>query len=63
MRLLANTKEWSIRNTWIKSGQKAKQFFTKSLSRQSGVAKCAVRNFKNGKNICKNCTEPSSARS
>ena len=31
----------------------AKQFFTKSLSRQSGVAKCAVRNFKNRKNTIK----------
>ena len=31
----------------------AKHFFTKSLSRQSGVAKCAVRNFKNRKNTIK----------
>jgi len=29
----------------------AKQFSTRSLSRQSGVAKCAIRNFKKGKNI------------
>ena len=28
----------------------AKQFSTKLLSRQSGVAECAIRNFKNGKN-------------
>jgi hypothetical protein len=27
-----------------------KQFSTKLLSRQSRVAKCAIRNFKNGKN-------------
>ena len=31
----------------------AKQFSTKSLSRQSGVAKCAIINFKNGKNTIK----------
>ena len=28
----------------------AKQFSTKLLSRESGVAECAIRNFKNGKN-------------
>lgn len=31
----------------------AKQFSTKLLSRQSRVAKCAIRNFKNGKNTIK----------
>ena len=31
----------------------AKQFSTKRLSRQSGVAKCAIRNFKNGKDTIK----------
>jgi hypothetical protein len=31
----------------------AKQFSTKSLSRQSGVAKCAIISFKNGKNTIK----------
>ena len=31
----------------------AKQFSTKSLSRQSGVAKCAIINFKKGKNTIK----------
>src|SRR5258705_7479007 len=31
----------------------AKQFSTKRLSRHSGVAECAIRNFKNGKNIIK----------
>ena len=31
----------------------AKQFSTRSLSRQSGVAKCAIMNFKNGKNTIK----------
>jgi hypothetical protein len=31
----------------------AKQFSTKLLSRQSGVAKCAIRHFKNGKNTIK----------
>jgi hypothetical protein len=34
----------------------AKQFSTKLLSRQSGVAKCAIRTFKNGKNTIKPCT-------
>ena len=28
----------------------AKQFSTKLLSRQARLAKCAIRNFKNGKN-------------
>jgi len=32
---------------------KAKQFSTKLLSRQSRVAECAIRNFKNGKNTIK----------
>jgi hypothetical protein len=31
----------------------AKQFSTKLLSRQSGVAECAIRNFKKGKNTIK----------
>jgi len=31
----------------------AKQFSTRSLSRQSGVAKCAIINFKNGRNTIK----------
>jgi hypothetical protein len=31
----------------------AKRFSTRSLSRQSGVAKCAIMNFKNGKNTIK----------
>jgi hypothetical protein len=31
----------------------AKQFSTKLLSQQSRVAKCAIRNFKNGKNVIK----------
>src|ERR1019366_3109388 len=31
----------------------AKQFSTKLLSRQSRIAKCAIRNFKNGKNVIK----------
>ena len=31
----------------------AKQFSTKLLSRKSGVAECAIRNFKNGKNTIK----------
>ena len=31
----------------------AKQFSTRSLSRQSGVAKCAIMNFKKGKNTIK----------
>jgi hypothetical protein len=31
----------------------AKQFSTKLLSRQSGVAECAIRHFKNGKNTIK----------
>jgi hypothetical protein len=31
----------------------AKQFSTKRLSRQSRVAECAIRNFKNGKNTIK----------
>ena len=31
----------------------AKQFSIRSLSRQSGVAKCAIRNFKNGQNTIK----------
>ena len=31
----------------------AKQFSTKLLSRQSKVAKCAIRNFKNGQNTIK----------
>jgi hypothetical protein len=30
---------------------KAKQFSTKLLSRKSAVAECAIRNFKNGKNV------------
>ena len=34
----------------------AKQFSTKLLSRQSGVAKCAIRNFKKGKNTIKPLT-------
>lgn len=34
----------------------AKQFSTKLLSRQSGVAKCAIRNFKRGKNTIKSLT-------
>jgi hypothetical protein len=34
----------------------AKQFSTKLLSRQSRVAECAIRNFKNGKNTIKPCT-------
>jgi hypothetical protein len=29
---------------------KAKEFSTKRLSRQSGLAECAIRNFKNGEN-------------
>ena len=29
MRLLANTNEWSIRNTWIKSGRKRSNFLPK----------------------------------
>jgi hypothetical protein len=33
--------------------EQAKQFSTKLLSRQSGVAKCAIRNFKSGKNTIK----------
>ncbi|HKE32434.1 MAG TPA: hypothetical protein VKD65_11970 [Candidatus Angelobacter sp.] len=31
----------------------AKQFSTKLLSRQSRVAECAIRHFKNGKNTIK----------
>jgi hypothetical protein len=31
----------------------AKQFSTKLLSRQSGVAECAIRKFKNGRNTIK----------
>ena len=31
----------------------AKEFSTKLLSRQSRVAECAIRNFKNGKNTIK----------
>jgi hypothetical protein len=31
----------------------AKQFSTKRLHRKSGVAECAIRNFKNGKNTIK----------
>jgi transposase-like protein len=31
----------------------AKQFSNKRLSRQSGVAKCAIINFKSGKNTIK----------
>jgi hypothetical protein len=31
----------------------AKQFSTKLLSRQSRVAECAIRHFKNGKNVIK----------
>jgi hypothetical protein len=31
----------------------AKQFSTKLLSRKSGVAECAIRHFKNGKNVIK----------
>jgi hypothetical protein len=31
----------------------AKQFSNKFLSRQSGVARCAIMNFKNGKNTIK----------
>jgi transcriptional regulator with XRE-family HTH domain len=31
----------------------AKQFSTRSLCRQSGVAKCAIINFKKGKNTIK----------
>ena len=31
----------------------AKQFSTRSLSRQSGVAKCAIINLKKGKNTIK----------
>jgi hypothetical protein len=34
----------------------AKQFSTKRLSRQSRVAECAIRSFKNGKNAIKPCT-------
>jgi hypothetical protein len=34
----------------------AKQFSTKLLSRQSGVAECAIRNFKEGKNTIKSRT-------
>jgi hypothetical protein len=34
----------------------AKQFSTKLLSRQSRVAECAIRNFKNGKNTIKSRT-------
>jgi hypothetical protein len=34
----------------------AKQFSTRSLSRQSGVAKCAIMNFKKGKNTIKQRT-------
>ena len=31
----------------------AKEFSTKLLSRRSSVAECAIRNFKNGKNVIK----------
>ena len=34
----------------------AKQFSTKLLSRQSGVAECAIRKFKNGRNTIKQLT-------
>jgi len=34
----------------------AKQFSTRSLTRQSGVAKCAIISFKRGKNTIKPCT-------
>jgi len=34
-------------------GAEAKQFSTKLLSRQSRVAECAIRHFKNGKNTIK----------
>jgi hypothetical protein len=34
----------------------AKQFSTKRLSRQSAVAECAIRNFKNGRNTIKPLT-------
>ena len=34
----------------------AKQFSTKLLSRQSSIAECAIRNFKNGKNVIKPLT-------
>jgi hypothetical protein len=34
----------------------AKQFSTRSLSRQSGVAKCAIISFKRGKNTIKSRT-------
>jgi len=34
----------------------AKQFSNKLLSRQSGVARCAIINFKKGKNTIKPCT-------
>jgi hypothetical protein len=34
----------------------AKQFSTKLLSRQSSIAECAIRNFKNGKNTIKPVT-------
>jgi hypothetical protein len=33
--------------------EEAKQFSTKRLSRESSVAECAIRNFKNGKNTIK----------
>ncbi len=34
----------------------AKQFSTRSLSRQSAIAKCAIINFKKGKNTIKPLT-------